>query len=309
MGSERDPEGRLFVPLADAYRRMGDLASARELLEDGLTSLPGFASGHLVLGLTCRDQGDREGAITAFRRVLTLDGENVIALTGLGELLHEEGEPAEARRLLGRAMEFQAEDEELRARIREIERDWRRAEEASWADVASGSETEAEAALGVEEDAGSGDESAREPFDTRTIAELFVKQQLYEEAIGVLGRLIEAEPGDAALRARLAEVREMAGEGKPEEKKDTIKRYFERMMNWTPPTPGREVEAPETSATVPAGSSAPALSGPEPVVPIESLAPDLPGPGAVVPIESLAPDLPGPGAVVPIESLVPASTR
>ena len=32
--SERDPDGRVFAPLADAYRRQGDLAQALDLLRE-----------------------------------------------------------------------------------------------------------------------------------------------------------------------------------------------------------------------------------------------------------------------------------
>ena len=38
--SEHDPDGRGFVPLADALRRAGDFREAHRLLRDGLDGTP-----------------------------------------------------------------------------------------------------------------------------------------------------------------------------------------------------------------------------------------------------------------------------
>jgi hypothetical protein len=47
---------------------------------------------------------------------------------------------------------------------------------------------------------------AVEAFATETMAELYVKQGLRHEAIGVYKQLVDARPGDKALRDRLAEL-------------------------------------------------------------------------------------------------------
>ena len=43
QGSERDPEGRAFVHLADARRQNGELDEALEILEEGLERHPDFS--------------------------------------------------------------------------------------------------------------------------------------------------------------------------------------------------------------------------------------------------------------------------
>jgi tetratricopeptide (TPR) repeat protein len=101
--SERDPEGRAFVPLADAYRRNRDLDRALQLLAEGLERHPDFASAHVVSAWIHRDRGDPDNARLAWARVLDLDDENVEALKGLGTLLLESGRPQEARPYLERA--------------------------------------------------------------------------------------------------------------------------------------------------------------------------------------------------------------
>lgn len=106
--SERDPDGRAFPTLADAYRRAGDLDQALELLTDGLDRHPDFATGHVVAAWVHRDRDDLPSAETAFRHVLDLDEENVQALHGLGRILVVRGEVEEAQRLLTRAAELGA---------------------------------------------------------------------------------------------------------------------------------------------------------------------------------------------------------
>lgn len=80
------------MPLADAYRRAGDLLRARLLLEEGLRRHPDFASAHVVAMRIARDVSDHAGALAATRRVLELDPGNVEArqvLASVGPLVED----------------------------------------------------------------------------------------------------------------------------------------------------------------------------------------------------------------------------
>jgi len=94
--SDRDPEGRVFAPLADAYRRAGQFPEAVRLLNDGLSRLPDFVSGHVVAAQLYVEQGLAEEAGFAARRALELDADNVNALGALLRVLEEKGDVAEA---------------------------------------------------------------------------------------------------------------------------------------------------------------------------------------------------------------------
>jgi len=88
--SELDPQGRAFVPLADAHRRLGDLDKALAVIQKGLSAHPDFASAHLVLGWVHRSREEPDDAMRAFGRVLVLDEENTFARAGIAELVDEQ---------------------------------------------------------------------------------------------------------------------------------------------------------------------------------------------------------------------------
>ncbi|MGD8871867.1 MAG: hypothetical protein PVJ80_09880 [Gemmatimonadota bacterium] len=109
--SERDPEGRVFAPLADAYRRAGEVQQAVRLLNEGLARHPQFVPGHVVAAQLYVEQGMVEEAGIAARHALELDGENVNALQSLLKVLEQNGddEAAEVRdRLVSLDPRYQA---------------------------------------------------------------------------------------------------------------------------------------------------------------------------------------------------------
>jgi tetratricopeptide (TPR) repeat protein len=91
-----NPEGRNFAPLADAYRKAGQVDQAVELCRSGLERHPDYVSAHIVLGRCYLDKkGDGE-AEQIFRKVLELDPENVIAFKVLADIAARGGRFDEA---------------------------------------------------------------------------------------------------------------------------------------------------------------------------------------------------------------------
>jgi len=81
-----NPKGRNFAPLADAYRKAGELDRAIDLCKSGLERHPDYVSAHIVYGRCLIDMKNDAGAQEAFQKVLALDPENIIALKILGEI-------------------------------------------------------------------------------------------------------------------------------------------------------------------------------------------------------------------------------
>jgi tetratricopeptide (TPR) repeat protein len=99
-----NPKGRNFAPLADAYRKAGELDRAIELCTAGLERHPDYVSAHIVFGRCLIDQKNDAGAADVFRKVLALDPENVLALKILAEIAERGGRYDEAADWLSRLL-------------------------------------------------------------------------------------------------------------------------------------------------------------------------------------------------------------
>jgi tetratricopeptide (TPR) repeat protein len=99
-----NPKGRNFAPLADAYRKAGELDRALELCKAGLELHPDYVSAHIVYGRCLIDQKNDPGASDVFRKVLALDPENVLALKILAEIAERGGRFDETVDWLGRLL-------------------------------------------------------------------------------------------------------------------------------------------------------------------------------------------------------------
>ena len=99
-----NPKGRNFAPLADAYRKAGELDRALELCTAGLQLHPDYVSAHIVHARCLIDQKNDAGASEVFQRVLALDPENVLALKMLAEIAERSGRFDQAVVWLGRLL-------------------------------------------------------------------------------------------------------------------------------------------------------------------------------------------------------------
>ena len=115
------PEGRVFTHLAEAYRRAGDVARARQILDEGLSRHPDYPSAHVVMGRLLAETGEVEEAAAAFRRVLELDRHNVVALRSLAEMADHAGRRREALHYYEELSRLDPANESLRGQIRDLE--------------------------------------------------------------------------------------------------------------------------------------------------------------------------------------------
>lgn len=86
-----NPKGRNFAPLADAYRKAGEIDRAIDLCKSGLELHPDYVSAHIVYGRCLIDQKDDPAATEVFQKVLQLDPENILALRILAEIAERTG--------------------------------------------------------------------------------------------------------------------------------------------------------------------------------------------------------------------------
>src|SRR5690606_14484012 len=99
----RDPGSSSFLPLADAYRRLGKTQAALRVCLRGLERSPGHVEAHLLLARLYLELGDRERAADEWAVAARLDPDNFDAHRGLGFFHLERGELSSASRHLERA--------------------------------------------------------------------------------------------------------------------------------------------------------------------------------------------------------------
>jgi tetratricopeptide (TPR) repeat protein len=97
-----NPKGRNFAPLADAYRKAGEIDRAIDLCKSGLELHPDYVSAHIVYGRCLIDKKDDPGATEAFQKILQLDPENILALRILSEIAERTGQYEAGTEWLGR---------------------------------------------------------------------------------------------------------------------------------------------------------------------------------------------------------------
>ena len=112
---------RYFAPLANEFRKGGDLDQAILICEEFLPQQPGHMSGHIVYGQALFEHGRLDDARTVFETALSLDPENLIALRHLGDIAGRQGDSSAARRWYERVLEADPRNEEIQALITSVD--------------------------------------------------------------------------------------------------------------------------------------------------------------------------------------------
>jgi cytochrome c-type biogenesis protein CcmH/NrfG len=117
---EENPR-RYFAPLANEYRKGGQLKRAIEICRTQLAQMPGHMSGQIVYGQALYEAGEFDEARQVFTRALSLDPENLIALKSLGDMSLQAGKTSEARSWYMRLLDADPKDTAVVALVSEID--------------------------------------------------------------------------------------------------------------------------------------------------------------------------------------------
>lgn len=115
LGKFEENPRRYFAPLANEYRKAGDLSQAIALCREHLPKQPGHMSGHIVFGQALFEHGDLDEAKEVFEAALGLDPENLIALRHLGDIARQRGDASAARRWYGRVLDADPRNDDIAA--------------------------------------------------------------------------------------------------------------------------------------------------------------------------------------------------
>ena len=112
---------RYFAPLANEYRKAGDLDRAIEICRAHLPQQPGHMSGHVVYGQALYESRQLEEAKSVFEAALALDPENLIALRHLGDIARDSGDPGTAHTWYLRVLDADPRNDEVAGMLAELD--------------------------------------------------------------------------------------------------------------------------------------------------------------------------------------------
>ena len=114
---EADPNSRIFVQLAEEYRKAGLLDKAIEICQSGLQKHPHYPSARVALGRALLEAGQHDKASAEFESVLQAVPDNILANKFLGETYHSLGRLSEALTKYEVAHSLAPEDTEIEERM------------------------------------------------------------------------------------------------------------------------------------------------------------------------------------------------
>ena len=117
----RDPKSKLFVPLAEEYKKMGDIEMSIHVLTEGLKNNPGYVTAKTFLGRLLMEKGDLAGAGKEFEEVVKAIPDNLLAQRKLGDIYALQGSSAQALIHYKVAHSLNPADEEISSFISDLE--------------------------------------------------------------------------------------------------------------------------------------------------------------------------------------------
>ncbi|MEJ2695097.1 MAG: tetratricopeptide repeat protein [Candidatus Sulfobium sp.] len=117
----KDPNSKLFVPLAEEYRKEGMLDEAVEVLLSGIERQPGYMSARVSLGKIYLEKGMRDEARSEFENVIKSIPDNLYAHKKLAEIYRDTGEKELAVKAYRTILKLNSMDEEALASLRDLE--------------------------------------------------------------------------------------------------------------------------------------------------------------------------------------------
>ncbi|MBD3179298.1 MAG: tetratricopeptide repeat protein [Candidatus Latescibacteria bacterium] len=185
---EEAPRSRLFAPVADMYRKTGDLDRAVEICNQGLEIYPDYVSARVILGKCFYDKGASERAKTEFERVLELDSENMVALKFLGDICLAEDRRDKAADYYRELLEIDPTNDRIRDIYEEL------TEEFDPPEIDLEKSESVESLVDENEPA------------TMTLAGIYASQGYYQKAVDIYRSILAEQPENEEARKMLARV-------------------------------------------------------------------------------------------------------
>jgi tetratricopeptide (TPR) repeat protein len=117
----KDPKSKLFVLLAEEYKKAGDIERSIHVLMEGLKNNPGYVTARSFLGRLLFEKGDLAASQKEFEEVTKSIPDNLMAQHKLGDLYVLQNRPTDALKHYKIALSLNPGDEDIAALVSDIE--------------------------------------------------------------------------------------------------------------------------------------------------------------------------------------------
>jgi tetratricopeptide (TPR) repeat protein len=117
---EKDPDTKLFVPLAEEYRKEGLYDEAIDVLLRGLENQPGYTSASVALGKIYLERGQLNEAKEEFEKVVEVIPDNLFAQKKLAEIYKDTGVIDSSVKHYQKVLELNPLDEEAKEILNDL---------------------------------------------------------------------------------------------------------------------------------------------------------------------------------------------
>ncbi|HEY6000363.1 MAG TPA: tetratricopeptide repeat protein [bacterium] len=116
----KDPNSRVFAPLAEAYRKAGLLDDAIETAREGLNVHPNYLGGRVALGRALFEKKSFGEAAEEMRKVVKAAADNIIAHKVLGQIALAQGALPDAAKAFRMVVLLDPHDQEAKKALADI---------------------------------------------------------------------------------------------------------------------------------------------------------------------------------------------
>ncbi len=193
----QDCKSLVFIPLAGYFFKAGLLDDALETALKGTWELPDYAPGYVAVARIYSKRQVYQKALSAYQKAVAIDPSCLDAYKGMAGLYREQGELEAASNLLTKAVFLFPDEPSIKQMLESLT-------------STTSTPPPEPAAVGTAQLP-----NKMEPITTGTIAEIYIKQGLYDKALEVY-RELYTETNDPAVARKIAEIETMAQGGAPQ---------------------------------------------------------------------------------------------
>ncbi len=259
---DKNPESRLFVPLAEAYLQAEMTDEAISVLSKGIQHHPMFVAARVMLGKVFLGKGMMTEAKSEFQQVREIAPNNIPSLRGMAVIAQREGRDEDAVNFYEQVLQVDPTDKAAALALEagkaenaaagtgfenhhENQRDAGLEEKAADPDEAEDGGKLEDVVEAAEGDSIVASEAAKpgpgaeltenEPYMTHTMAALYMAQRHFQKAADIYEHLLNENPEDEASRLGLTQACEaLQGDAASHEEMAhlSVEEKIERLQIW-----------------------------------------------------------------------------